>query len=388
MFGSKKSLVLALACFAAVFSHAQDLTLPATSTTTVQTRDSNENIFKGGKWALDLGGGASSEGKDEGAFAYSFFFTEFQFQFTPWLTAKVAPYGRLYSARSQERADDDSYATRIGLSDAYLAYVPYDAIELRGGTFRQKFLGAPMVISNYRSFPGLQQIGRLEFQGVNAELTLQQLIPTSHSLNVDRIEQEKLPMFQTQSVGLKGRAMDALDWEVKGGLYQWSNIPSKVAYESMKKGNEPTGNELPTNTKYRFGHQGWFGGFDLCYCTGEMFGFVVEYQRAQNLKAPSNSADGQLWGLGPKINWGDYELDVRYRSYFIESDLTVAAYGRSRFGYTNRIGENLEAKLNFKKNKFAIYAELFRADPINPRNTQQRDMTEFYIGVETDYASF
>ncbi len=115
---------------------------------------------------------------------------------------------------------------------------------------------------------------------------------------------------------------------------------------------------------------------------------MLEFNRVHNFRAPGDSADGQLIGIGPKFKIGsNIEVDLRYRPYFIESDATVAAYSKSKFGNTNREGYNLEASVKFIKERFSIFAENYNARPIN-YDLNQRNLSIIYMGVETEYAPF
>jgi hypothetical protein len=213
------------------------------------------------------------------------------------------------------------------------------------------------------------------------------VIPTSYSLNDEREKQETLPWFRTEHLELSGKSLGWLEWKARAGHFFWKDIPAKVTYQSRRVGNVGPGDTIP-GSSFSFGHEGWFAGGSLCYCNLKPVDFVAEYHRVQNVLAPSNSRDAEMWGVGPRIRWAKHELDLRYRGYFIESDATVAAYNKSRLGNTNRIGDIIEASLKFEEYHFSLYAEIYRAKPINERDTDQRKLDQYYFGVETDYASF
>jgi len=341
-----------------------------------------------GDWNFDLGGGNSQEGKDTWSAAYFWFSSNLQFTLNEDLKVHISPYARLYGGRAQERYDDDSLNSRIGLMDAHLAYEPVNFLELKAGAHSQRILDSSMLVSGLRSFAGFQEIVKAKGGGLEVRVVAQQVIPSSYTLNTEREKQEQMPWFRTEHVEVAGKHWGWLEWRALGGLYRWSDIPAKVVYESVRLGNAPATTPTPAGSRFAFGHEGWFGGTEVCYCDNSNVGFVGEFQRVHNNSAPGDAADAQLWGFGPKIKWKNRSLDIRYRSYFIESDATVAAYNRSRWGNTNRIGDNLEFKLHFEDKKFSLYGEMFKAKPINTADVQQRDMEQYYFGVETDYASF
>lgn len=338
-------------------------------------------------WDLNIGGGYSSEGKDEGAMTYVYGGLDFNYKLLPNLKAKIEPRFRVYEGRVQARYDDDLMSNGFGAQNAYLSYEPIPYIELRGGAQSQREVRSPMLVSNYRAFTGAKEIFKFDTNGVSYAAVFQQVIPSSQSLNTEREDKEPLPWFKTEALDLKGKT-EWLEWRATGGLFQWESMPSKVVAESGQVGNLVNGDLVPGAT-LQFEHKGWFASADGCFCNLGLVGILVEYQRISNTAAPSSVADAQLWGIGPRFTWNDMELDLRYRQFFIESEATVAIYNKSRFGHTNRMGDNLEAELRFKKLGFSLYAEGYRVNPITKTyHPNQFDMQEFYLGVETDYASF
>ncbi len=337
------------------------------------------------EWEMFLGGNSFSEGKDEGLGALVYFKSNFEYQFAPWLKAKIRPRIDLYAGRAQERYDNDTYRNRIRLIEGYLAVQPVEGLELRAGAINQGFLKSPMLMSSHRGFPGLQQILSSQWGTFKAQLIAQQVVPTSYSLNTDREEKEGLPSFATQSLHLSA-SYNWLEGSLSAGRFAFNNMPSKVAFESAISGNHVEG-EVAPGARFKTGFEGWFGGIEVCACFDSPIQFVGEFQRLTNLKAPSVDADAQSWGFGPRFILGEHEIEIRYRQYFIESDATVGVYNRSFMGNTNRMGENIEFKIDFKDRKFALVGEWINARVIRD-NATQKTMTVYYFGVETPYAPF
>lgn len=358
----------------------------ATSNTLKKTENESSRRLNA-TWSIDLGSGYSNEGKDEGMMAYLYAGANFEYKFLKNLKARVEPRLRLYEGRDQARYDDDLMSNRFNVMNMYFGYEPIKYLELRAGAHSQREMRLPMLISNLRSFAGVKEIAKYETENYKLHFIAQQLVPTSHSSNLEREEKEKVPSFRTEALKFDGQWNDTLKWESMAGLYHWANIPSKVAFESRMVGNMSGGGDYSTDAKLRFAHEGWFAAGTLCWCTTAPLSFEVEYQRVQNQRAPSYAGDAQLVGFGPNYSFGDKEVSFRYRSYFIESDATVAIYSRSRFGNTNRQGSNIEAALKFKDLGFSIYGEMFAANTINS-SANQRYLQEYYFGVETDYVSF
>jgi hypothetical protein len=337
------------------------------------------------EWELFMGGNGFTEGKDEGVGALLYFKANFQHQFAPWLKASIKPRADLFAGRAQERYDNDTFQNRIRLIEGYLAVQPVDFVEVRAGAINQAYLESPMLISSHRAFPGVQEILSFQDGGFKAELIGQQTVPTSYSLNTERDEKEGVPTFTTESAHLSGK----LDWfEVNavGGHFAWRSIPDKVAFESAVTGNRVVG-EVAPGARFVNRFDGWFMSADACACFRGPVQFVAEYQRILNRAAQGTDRDAQSIGGGPRLIFGDRELEIRYRSYFIESDATVGAYNRSLLGNTNRMGDDIEFKLDFKDHKFALVGEWLNARTIRD-NATQKTMTVYYIGVETSYAPF
>lgn len=340
-----------------------------------------------GSWNFKLGGLTVEEGKDETAAAALYFNIHFDYVFAPWLRAHVSPALNLFSSRVQERYDDDSTESRIWLPEGYLAAMPSDYLEFHAGALNQGFLGSSMLLSSLRSFPGAKVILKAgDKKSFEASLIAQETVPTSHSLNTEREQEEKLPEFQTQSLVLAGAVGEAFKWQASGGHFRFSNLPAKVVYESRRIGNVGVGENVPGN-RFTYEHRGWFGTGELCFCFIPRVGLNLEVQGIHNTEAPDNAADAYLLGIGPDIDLGDYALELRYERYFIESEATVAYYNKSRFGHTNRDGDHLEATLRFKKEEFALFAEVYNSEPINV-DPNQKDLQVYFIGVESNNAAF
>ncbi len=340
-------------------------------------------------WESEMGMQGFSENRDEGLAASLYLRTRATMRLMPWLSIHATPRLRLFSSRLQERFDGDTYSTQIRPGEAFINFHAQKYAELHVGAIGQSFLRSPMLISQFRAFPGIYgKLSTADLGPVTAELHAQLSVPTSNSLNTQRTEREATPTFETQSVNIGGKHFARLEWKAFGGRYAWANMPNKVASVSGFLGNSNTDVNMPQNSQFRYGNRGWFWGSEVCYCGPEAINFIARYQGNRNAFAPSDSADAQLWGLGPKIKFGDTELELLYSNYFLESDSSIAAYVWDDLGNTNRQGQRYEARLNFKDKGFAIFAEYTRAALINAEPTGRGVLTMYYMGVETQYAPF
>lgn len=344
-----------------------------------------------GEYQFEVGGSHFSEGKDEGVAAIFFFKTAFEYHFNRWLYASVKPRIDFFSSRLQARFDNDDYRSGPRLTEAFIAAKPIAQIEARLGMIGQDYLNSPMLISKRRAFPGGELVIEQKFNFPNhqfkAEVVAQHTVPTSTSSNIERQDKEGLPLFDTQTVHISGKSFDALEYRAYGGHWQYSNLPAKVAYESRLGGNSVIGDDA-AGSRFKTEFNGWYGGAEFCACVPTWSVVpVFEYQRIVNSKADAGFGNGEMWGAGPRFYFGDINLDVRYRRFFIEKDASVAFYMSSFLGNTNRMGDDVEFRLDFKAQKFAIIGEWANAVPIRD-NALQHTMTAIFLGVETHYDRF
>ena len=75
-------------------------------------------------WSLKTGFEARNEDKDDGFASLLLAEAELEFTFSPWLRLEASPYVAYYSSRVQERFDDDTYSSRLGLTYGHLTIEP------------------------------------------------------------------------------------------------------------------------------------------------------------------------------------------------------------------------------------------------------------------------
>jgi hypothetical protein len=340
-----------------------------------------------GDWQIEMHGESTSEGKDEGFASHLSADTNLSYRLAPWLSFRGSPYVDLYSARLQQRYEDEDYESRVGLHDSFVQIMPDPHFELRLGALGQGVLETPLMIGRNRNFPGAMEIGHLNINDkVEIDGILQQSIPTSHSLNIERDQREQLPTFQTQSLHLRAKPNDETELFAWAGHFRWKNLPAKVAAISQTLGNRPTGDD-PASAKFGYGFDGYFGGLSACYCVHNSFGVAAGIERFANNLAPTERRNGQGLWLGPKYEEKFWSLKMTYTKFFVESDATPAYYNPARYGHNNRDGDSLEFKLNLKKYKFSIVGE-YTSAAIILQDFNQQHLTTMFLGVETDYASF
>lgn len=383
---SKPALWLLIALILGGPPSLADIENEGTSTLTLRSKRSPKLRPWLGEWKLEVGGGNFDEGKDEGLVTYVELTTHFNYRFTSWMHLVAAPSLELTASRVQSRSlDNDLGGNRIRFRDLYLSLAPVRFFELRAGAIGQHFLGMPMLVSR-RAFPGFAEFLKGEYAGVHATLAAQQVVPTSYTMGSERADKEPLPSFQTQSLTIKGARKDWLSTTATAGHFTWAYVPSKVAFESALTGNNVQG-EVAPGAQFLYGFDGYFWGTEVGLGPSRYMQMILEYQGINNSASPSHAGRAELVGIGPRFLVSGVEVDLRYRRYFVESDATVSSYNYYRLGHTNRIGDWVKLNVDFKAQKFSVFAQWFNARTINDSSTQFT-MNNIFVGVETHYVEF
>lgn len=365
--------------------HAQNL-----GTSTVHVEESGLRRPYTVEWKFRLSGENEGEGKDAATAAHLRFFTKLEYKFFPWLKAHLEPRFEFYSSNLQARFEGDDYQNKFTIGDTYLSLKPIRYMEARGGAVGQRIMGNDFLLGTRRSFPGVMAIFSTETEPFNTSLMVEHVIPTSYTLSDERVGKEAVPSLQIQAIKVEGKHPGFGNWHGTVGHYTWSNLPDKVAFESAIQGNTVTNSEQTAGARFAYGFDGFYWGGTLCVCDAhDVFpvGLKMKYRGAHNRLAPSQAADAELLGAGPQFKIGSTDLSLMYSRFFIESDASVARYGRSKYGYANRVGDQIEAVADFKNSGFSLGAHWTNALPVADRPTQQT-YSDFMIWVETDYARF
>ena len=344
-----------------------------------------------GEWSVEAGGAGFNEGKDEGRTSFTYFRSKLNYKFADFLQLRTQPRVDFYFSQLQQRFDNDDMESKFRLAEAVLSLTPTDYLEFNAGAINQSYLNSSMLISRRRAFPGLQEMVYRDFNAgkgrVKIGVVAAQTIPTSFSLSTERQDKEPLASFNTQALTVSGKFPSDMKFDVVAGHYSWSNLPDHVAFQSAIAGNSVIG-EVAPGARFRYGFDGFFLTAQGCACSLTSWGGLnLGFERIRNGSAAEGFGNAQSWSIGPHLKFSDITLDVVYRNFFIEKDTTVAYYTSSFTGNTNRMGDEVEMKLDFIRYGFAVRAEWMNAVPIRSNSTQDT-MTSVLLGVESHYAPF
>jgi len=346
------------------------------------SESSSSPEFTKKNWSFETGFKGRKEGKDDGFASLLRFSSEFEMRLSPWLRLEASPYASYFSSRVQQRFDDDTYQTRLGLNYGHLTAEPFSGLLFKAGAIPQAHLDNSQLVSKFRSFPG--GLGEYSFKGIKdteVGLRVQYVIPTSSSLNTQRESQEGLPTFVTETLFAK---YSDSNWDTQSqiGLFSWNQIPARVAFESSRAGNTPANADSEAETRLRYGYSGWYGSLESIYSFDNGLGSGLAFHRISNTEAPSSLADSQRISLVGIFSQPNFGVKVEVGTFFSEGDATLARYASSGYGNTNRKGEQIFAELDVKPYKFFLKGEYGQANELNQR-TYQDDIQDFSVTVES-----
>lgn len=340
------------------------------------------------KWKLLSGGRYYTETLSDMKAATLGFFSEFGWRFTDSLDLKTRLSLVMNTERSQLQFGDAEFEHGIRLREAVLRYRPATFLEIGAGAVNQGFLHSPLLIDRSNAYPGAY--AALCFcQGSESptnfvSLKAQYSIPTSRSLNSQRIEKEPSPSFTTQTLMAHLEVNKHLEIEPFYTLFQYTDLPTRVAFESVSNGNSVTG-VLPTQTRFDYEFSGYVAGAETKLTIVPNFKLLLGYSMIENQEAPEAFNTGQILGGGFELELADVIIRPIAQVFYNESDTSPAFYNNANYGNNNRQGYGVKLDIEFPKQGFAVVTEYMDLDLINPSPHQYHgQMIQFKL--ETTYA--
>lgn len=292
------------------------------------------------------------------------------------------------TGRAQGWYGSDSYENGVNFSKAQVNIVPLSFFQTQIGALNMGEYGQELLLSG-TPFPGAKVSLVSPFKkNVQLELASLYAIPTSRSLNSDRIEKEETPTLVIHSLEIgTGTRFDLLWFEGQFGLFQYENLPSKVAYKSSTQGNTVLGG-TEVDSRFGFEHAGTFIGFSGGAKLSRWFGFELGYKRIENTKVESGLNLGEKGYIKPVFSWREHSIATEFYKYYNEPDSSVAYYNSSSLGHNNR--EGFGVGLTYKHgNVFSISTEYISANLIYDSIDNINSDTEiFKIELITSYDQF
>lgn len=290
------------------------------------------------------------------------------------------------SDRSQADFGPDEISSGFRMREALVDYRPINDLTVSAGAINQERVGSRLLIDDSLAFPGFMQSytwGKSKGSGDFVQIWAQQTIPTSRSLNTRREEKEAVPTFLTQTLAAR-QAVGPVTIRPSVTHFQFTDLPSKVAFESAPYGNTVPSSP-PTSSAFQFPFSGWLLSSDLSYRLAPRLKFSAGFEWLRNTNAPDAFNTGQLGRLGSEWELSDIILRPEYTTFFNESDTSPAFYNSFTLGHNNRQGFGLQMEVEFKRYKFKLTGRYVDSDVINQSLLQSRSQF-FELRLGTTYA--
>ncbi len=365
-------------------SNAEAVSSKATSSIKLQNSKmaASYSTFHG-VWNLSLGTRSFEEATDDAKSANVALRIKPEYHLSPNLKIKADLRIKSESGRVQSRFASNS--NFFSVSNAVVEYFPTSLLLLEGGIVNQSYLGQELLFSSQRGFAGVREGLIFEKGSLRTSLIFQQSLPSSTSLNTERSEKEESPAFTAQTLKIEVNN-ERVEGNASGSLFQYNNLPSKVAYESGITGNSILGEDA-ANSKFVYEFSGYGLQSNLHINVSKKIGLAGGLQLIENTKADPGNGRGQINWVGSSVKIGQNIVSVKYGSFFAEPDVTPSYYMSLLYGGTNRQGEFGKVEVEFTKLKFKILAQYVDADVINQR-VHQFARTNYLVSLETLYVSF
>lgn len=305
----------------------------------------------------------------------------------PRLRLYTRAVARVVSQYAQSRFGDNVSSNGVLMEEAYgeLHVVDMKSFDLdvKGGALDMGYLRARMLV-NDRPFPGMRQTAKYKSDLVDVEVMAQQTIPTSTTLSAKTVDSEVTPSFLTET--FEATIKPHPSFRVQGFVthYQFNNLPSAVALDSVVYGNtiEETG---PNTARFKYRFNGFMAGGRTYVGFNQRTGWGVEGYVLQNNEAPEGYRNGQFLETQFNIGLpGRVDLSPVAGIFFVEDDVVPGYYNSSRLGHNNRQGQTYALEAAFRQERFKLRAEYIDSDIISDNYNQSRQQF-FMLRFETLY---
>jgi hypothetical protein len=360
--------------------------LESTSTNTLSTKSKSlGGVHYNAAWRASLGGESRSNLTDDESVVRARLTTQFDLQLTPTLDAFADISLVTSQGRQQAQFGNTSYENGFNIDQAYVQYQPMRSVDLLAGAISTGLQESPLLLGN-NPFPSLVERLSLTFGAGVYTLEALQAIPTSSSVNSERQEKEKQPTLSIQRAKAKWQGPWGVELQGSVSQFSYRNLPAKVAYNSMYKGNSIVGSHS-ADSQFAFKFKGYTVGSELLLTSMPLGIWRLGWQRVENIEAPVGYSRGERIYSSLDIPWRTNILSPSIEIYFNESDSSVAAYNSARYGNSNNRGyllgfDYLVGGYNYRIKTLYRRSEPIEADGINSPEDS------ISINLETSYAPF
>ena len=291
------------------------------------------------------------------------------------------------TGNAQSRFGDLTPRTGVFVSESYFLVSPFaksknEFFTLEVGALNQSRTVGNKVLISGNAFPGVSEALELSMGSFKLTLRAQQMIPYSQVENAELSERERTPYFLTESLKLKFKQKN-YNASIKGGLFNYSELPSAVAFQSQILGNSVTGDQINAEFLYDFG--GWFATFNFDAMISKKLLMQFKANLVENLDAPETLNRGQDFYFS--LNWinSKNRMGPFFGVFSLEPDVSPAFYNTSAFGNNNRDGWYAGFDLFvLKPSKMKFGIEYVDANLLNP-GVLQEDQDSIVVTFQTHF---
>lgn len=345
----------------------------------LKTKESQSSLSKiNSEWDLLMGGMSYVEGQDESQIVQLQLRSKADLALTESFKLNTEVRISLNSMRAQSRFENPNFNI-INLMELAATYKAAESFELKVGALNQDHLGNRMFIAD-RSFPGVLVQSGVQNSKASLYGKFQYAIPTSTSLESDRTKAEALPGLSTAGADFFWKPKSWLQVESDIHYFSFENLPSVVAFQSARLGNQVVGN---SESESFFVNE--FSGYTAAHKIGFQYSSYLQQafkvSMVENLQAPEDRRRSQLLGTELIFDFESIRLSPAVAMFYAESDSTPALYSAFEFGRNNRQGQLYALRVDFKKSGFSILSNYVKANLLKNRAVQ-KDMSYLEVVLE------
>ena len=271
------------------------------------------------------------------------------------------------------------------LNQVRLAYEATDWLNLDAGALSQRRYMSPLLAYS-ASYPALRQNLEAESGSLKWAFSSQQAIPTSQKLSTKAVSKEEQPVYLAAAASLQKNWPFGTQARVIPGLYQFSSLPSAVAYESCLIGNSVIGKCAP-GARFAYNFFGTDTYADIMLHLPHEWKITLGGNYLQNFEAPSGRSQGVLYELdffkGLNV---DLAMGWILQYFEKQSDVTPAFYAPFMYE-NNRKGYGGKFRFLFSRRQIELKGTLMQTVPLRTTAVQNSTVNYVRLSLETSYES-
>lgn len=315
-----------------------------------------------------------------------------QAQYQNWLDGKLAVVQILGSGAQSSLygVGEGGVPNVLLVSEANLGIKPFQGLQARAGIVEVD-MGAvqsqlyPQNNAGYLLFLNYKTENNFEL-GLNGSQSL------ANSTKSNRVLDEDTTPMITLGTLYSTLPIETTRTTLKASVsrFYFTDLSSADADAAQKTGSSTIGNGAGGNL-FEYEYRGDEYALALSQKLGLKHEITLKGSAIKNELAPEEKNSGWMGKFELKTALNKIEILPSYTRFYLQSDALPSPYANFLFGYSNRQGFVYNVKLNFLKEKFAIFGGYMKSDVISEKVTAsqyQADREVYSIGAEAKYDLF